>query len=473
MILRTILRLRGAAFILLLLSAGCARGVSREAAVPDSAESIQWLRYFEALGTEAKPQERILMLYFASSPCGPCEMMRKWTFADERVRRRMEDFVPVQVRGDIELQAVRRFGVQSFPTIVFFDPKEGEIDRKAGFRDADFLLDWIDEVRANRTTMAALRIRLKQDPDDLEALVEQAHNLVEADRMEQALELARRAQALAPENADVLALIGLCRLREGAFEEAEAAIAAALELDERNEKAHSLKIAILLNRADMELVYDNAAAAMERFSAVLEFSPGNFDALMGTGRALIRLDRGPEAVEIFRQAAEVRSRSSLPHDAIGSYYLETGDEEAAEKELLEAIRIEPRQEAPYFRLIEMYEKQGRRVEMMEMYERALPLSPAGAHNEIAWLMATTEHPHILDPEAAIKHAGIAIELEPRPWYIDTLAEAYYAAGRYEIAIAIIKEAIAKEPDDLSYYEDQLRKFREAKDGASLQGKEGG
>jgi len=65
---------------------------------------------------------------------------------------------------------------------------------------------------------------------------------------------------------------------------------------------------------------------------------------------------------------------------------------------------------------------------------------------------------------------MAIELEPRPWYIDTLAEAYHAADRHDAAIAIIKEAIAKEPDDLQYYENQLKKFRDAKADAATEGK---
>jgi tetratricopeptide (TPR) repeat protein len=76
-------------------------------------------------------------------------------------------------------------------------------------------------------------------------------------------------------------------------------------------------------------------------------------------------------------------------------------------------------------------------------------------------MATSEHADIRDPKAAIEHAFIAIELTPHTWYIDTLAEAYYAAGRYDTAIAVIKEAIAKKPDDIKYYEDQLKKFQEA------------
>jgi tetratricopeptide (TPR) repeat protein len=99
---------------------------------------------------------------------------------------------------------------------------------------------------------------------------------------------------------------------------------------------------------------------------------------------------------------------------------------------------------------------------MKMFEKALAVEPAGAHNEIAWFMAVSKHPDIFNPGEATRHATIAVELEPHPWYLDTLAEAHYANGDYALAIAIIKEAMAKEPTDMQYYRDQLDKFQKAK-----------
>jgi tetratricopeptide (TPR) repeat protein len=222
---------------------------------------------------------------------------------------------------------------------------------------------------------------------------------------------------------------------------------------------------ILLDKAGDTLVRGEAAEAMELLSAALEIDAENFEAHIWTGRALIKLDRGQDAQASFRRAGELHPDSPIPPEALGNYYQEVGDEEAAEKEFLRAIEIDPQYESPHFRLIELYEKQGRQADMMGMYEKVLPLSPAGAHNEIAWLMATSEHEDIRDPGAAIKHATLAVEMEPSPWYIDTLAEAYYAAGKYAIAVAVIKEAIAKDPGDMEYYEGQLKKFQDAKKAA--------
>ena len=459
-----------AALILVALTAGCARDGVRagavsataptEVAAPEESDPIPWVRYFQALDPKPKSQDRTLILYFTADPCGTCQMLNSWTFSDKRVARALKGFVPIRIRGDVELQPARQFGVNAFPTIIFISPEDGEIDRKTGFRNADSMLEWIEEIKKNTATMAALRKRLEQDPADLEALLGQAQNYLDAGRNSEALELARKAEEIAPGDASVLALVGQCHLRSGELEKAETAIDAALEADERNDLARRMKIAILLSRADAVLIEDNAAEAIIPLSEVLRMEPENFDALIGAARALLKLDDPAGALEMLKQASKVRPNSPLPHEGLGNYHQKAGDETMAEREFLKAIEIEPRYKPPYFRLIELYEKQGKRSEMMKMYSRVLPLDPAGAHNEIAWLMATSEHADIRDPEAAIEHASIAIELEPHMWYIDTLAESYYAAGRYDTAIAVIKEAIARKPDDLKYYEDQLKKFQE-------------
>ena len=90
-------------------------------------------------------------------------MMEKWTFSDARVARAMADFAPVGVRGDIELQAARKLGVKTYPTIVFFRQGEGEIDRKVGFRNAEFMIKWMKRVLRNESTIASLRKRLRRN----------------------------------------------------------------------------------------------------------------------------------------------------------------------------------------------------------------------------------------------------------------------------------------------------------------------
>lgn len=423
---------------------------------------IEWVRYYEALGVSARTKRNLLMLYFIHESCEPCEMMDKWTFADPRVVEAVREFVPVKVRGDIEIQMVRRFKVQTFPMLIFVEATEGEIDRKAGYRDADFLLEWVDNVRQQRLTMRALEESLERKPENVELLTAQAYNYLDADEAEQAIELAYRAADIAPGDPQVLSLFGYCYLRLDRYGAAEAAAEAALMTEPANEKARRLKVIILLKKAEMMMAEKDYSAAIRLFEEVRAVDPDNFDALIGMGRAHAEAGKRDEAFAVFRKAADLRPSSPVPHLAMGELYQQAFEDASAEHAFLKALQLEPRFESPYFRLMELYERNGRLDDLMLMYERVLPIDPAGTHNEIAWLLATSKHPHIFDPESAVKHAITAVEMDPRPWYIDTLAEAYYAKGEYSLAINIIKEAMAKRPHDMEYYQEQLEKFVKAK-----------
>ena len=118
----------------------------------------------------------------------------------------------------------------------------------------------------------------------------------------------------------------------------------------------------------------------------------------------------------------------------------------------------------------MYER-GRGIpqneaEAVKWYRKAVEIdsSLAGAWNNLAWLHATSEHPHIKDPVRALESALKAVALTDgqNPGYLDTLGEAYYANGQFAEAIETIKKAIALAPGE-NYYRKQLKKFKQAKE----------
>ena len=70
-----------------------------------------------------------------------------------------------------------------------------------------------------------------------------------------------------------------------------------------------------------------------------------------------------------------------------------------------------------------------------------------ACNNLAWLLATTPHPAIRDPQRALELATRAAKItagaggEPR--VLDTLAAAYAACGQFSQAVEVGKVAIVK------------------------------
>jgi len=97
------------------------------------------------------------------------------------------------------------------------------------------------------------------------------------------------------------------------------------------------------------------------------------------------------------------------------------------------------------------------------YQEAIRLNPDDARsmNNLAWLLATSEDTALRDPPSALRLALRAATLEPAPHVLDTLAEAYFVNGHIQKAIEIETLALKKARKGRAYFEEQLRKFREA------------
>jgi tetratricopeptide (TPR) repeat protein len=441
---------------------------AQNVASPANIESsgIQWLKYYEALEVFQKTNRKITMIYFSHDRCQPCDMMEKWTFSDPKVVEAAKDFIPVKIESGDEAQVAKRFGIETYPMIVFARLDGGEMDRKAGYRDSDFLLRWIANIKANRNTISSVQKQLDEKPDDVDLLLRQAQNYLDADEIESSKKLTQKAAEIAPENSNVKILNVLYHLRLDELDVAMSVINEVLKADEQNEEALRLRTMVWLKKAEKSLRAHEFVEATQQYEEVLRIEPDNFTAHMGLGQALRETGDMDKALAEFKKAEAIRPDSAVPHVAIGDVYQKLGNDALAEQRYTKAIAIERRYEPPYFRLMELYEKNGRRDDLMKILDKALPIEPAGAHNEIAWLLATSKYPQIFDPLTAEKHAQQAVELDPDPMYLDTLAEAYYAQGKYGLAISIIKEAIAAQPDDLQYYEDQLEKFQKARGPAT-------
>jgi tetratricopeptide (TPR) repeat protein len=115
---------------------------------------------------------------------------------------------------------------------------------------------------------------------------------------------------------------------------------------------------------------------------------------------------------------------------------------------------------------------------IRLYEQAIQYDPqfAPAWNNLAWLLATTEDEVFRDPLRAVASALRAVELTRSrdPDVLDTLAEAYFAAGRLQDAVdaeqkALTLDAGARQPDagargaGTEHYRRQLARFLEALD----------
>jgi Zn-dependent protease with chaperone function len=131
-----------------------------------------------------------------------------------------------------------------------------------------------------------------------------------------------------------------------------------------------------------------------------------------------------------------------------------------EQALLDRAGMEPPDAGVYGSLGMLYHESARWEEALSAYENALLLEPGNpvTLNNMAWLLATVPVRGLKDPERAVRLAEKAVALDRNPMYLDTLAEAHYAAGNPNKALALIDEAIEKAVDRAGYYREQKEKF---------------
>ena len=225
------------------------------------------------------------------------------------------------------------------------------------------------------------------------------------------------------------------------------------------------------------------------------------DRLLAESVRLRAAHQNDRALERLQEAQRRAPRDERPHEQLASLYLEERDFDRAIQECGEAIRLNPGSLRAKLELGVAYRLKGDPgkaqqafeealgknpqtpdgqelladlcaeqklyTEAIQHYQEALRLQPdmAVAHNNLAWLYATSEDPSFRDRRAALEHAKRAVELSQwkEPSFIDTLAEAYYVNGEYQEAVKVQTKALELDPEN-SELQEHMARYRKAAGG---------
>ncbi len=138
--------------------------------------------YNEAMA-EARVSGRLFLVDATATWCGPCRMMDKETWTDERVLSWIGTHaVAVKLDVDENSELARALSIEAMPTIVVF--RDGaEFDRVEGFLSADELMQWLDGVVRGRRTADILR-----QAGDVHSRYRLARTLLRRDELDEATE---------------------------------------------------------------------------------------------------------------------------------------------------------------------------------------------------------------------------------------------------------------------------------------------
>jgi arylsulfatase A-like enzyme len=200
----------------------------------------------------------------------------------------------------------------------------------------------------------------------------------------------------------------------------------------------------------------------------------------------LRIDPYRESSEVYRwtpgagweaAAADPRLHGEVTRYAARTPPLVTARQpDAEERERLRALGyLEPETDADAAIAIAARgiaaEQRGDHAEAIARYREALSLDPAALEtaNNLAWLLATTDHPGLRDPKAAVELAEKALARDAgNPAVLDTLAAAYAAADRLPEAVRTQRLAVdalrTSDPAIEASFRERLRAY-EARAGS--------
>ena len=272
-------------------------------------------------------------------------------------------------------------------------------------------------VKSARDEILGYQARLRRDPDDHESRTGLAVRYAEVGQVALAEQELREAIRLAPDFPDAHYNLGSVLQAQGSIRQAIGAYRRAIALDPTYAEAHNNLGALLDTTGDREI-------ALAHYQLAVEFGPREAAAHYNLGVALMARRQADEpvtdAVAAFQQAVALDPDYPEARASLGAALLVEGDPEAA----------------------------------IAQYERAIALAPTAPRVlvELAWLRATA-------PEADLRDVGRAIVLAERaqslygdthPVLLDTLAAAYAADGRFDEAIALAREAVARSRDTAGF-----------------------
>ena len=114
-----------------------------------SSEKIKWYAYDEGM-TAGKQEGKKVFISFYADWCTFCEKMDKETFREKEVVRFVnENFLPIRVNSDKEVEIARKYFVRGLPMTWFLDPNGEKISSIPGYIPPEMFMQVLNFVHSD------------------------------------------------------------------------------------------------------------------------------------------------------------------------------------------------------------------------------------------------------------------------------------------------------------------------------------
>jgi len=141
---------------------------------------VHWFEgSFDELLAEAARSKRLIFVDFWSKWSPYSKKLEQVTFVHPKVVQELSEILCFAVDTDTKAgyELMKRYQVQTPPTLVFIDPEGTLRDQISGYASPEPFLMELDRIRRNEGTLSNLRARIHKDPGDLDARWELACKL--------------------------------------------------------------------------------------------------------------------------------------------------------------------------------------------------------------------------------------------------------------------------------------------------------
>jgi thiol-disulfide isomerase/thioredoxin len=139
-------------------------------------------------------QNRAMLLYFYTPWCGPCKEYDKKVFPTPSFQDFAKTLVAIKIDAGNETESpvAKRYGVNSYPTMIVCKAGGEEIERFFGFKKGDVFVTKVQDYLGGRNTATDYRDRALADPNNLALAFTAGRELAVRKRGEEAIPFLER-----------------------------------------------------------------------------------------------------------------------------------------------------------------------------------------------------------------------------------------------------------------------------------------
>ncbi len=100
-----------------------------------------WMTNLDEAMKLAKSENKMVMVDFMATWCGPCQMYVDKVFPTEQFKEAAKDFILVKIDTDEQPKVAQKYGVSGIPDIRFLAPDGSQVSKVVGYKGERLLDD--------------------------------------------------------------------------------------------------------------------------------------------------------------------------------------------------------------------------------------------------------------------------------------------------------------------------------------------